>query len=117
MKPDDNICVVVKFKNGSVGNLNYLANGNKSLPKELIEVFGGGKTGRILDFRSGELFENNKTIKLKSTSKGHQQEVNHYLQSISDGLDSPISFQSIKLTTLTTFKIIDSLNTGLPQKL
>lgn len=117
IKPDDTICVVVKFKNGSVGNLNYLANGNKSLSKELIEVFGGGKTGRILDFRSGELFENNKTIKLKSTSKGHQQEVNHYLQSISDGLDSPISFQSIKLTTLTTFKIIDSLNTGLPQRL
>ena len=115
MKVDDNISIIVKFKNGSIGNLNYLANGDKSLPKELIEVFGGGKTGRIHDFRSGELHENNKTIKLKSSSKG--QEVIEFINTLKQGHQSPISFESIKLTTLTTFKIIDSLNTGLPQNI
>ena len=115
MKADDNISIIVKFKNGSVGNLNYLANGDKSLPKELIEVFGGGKTGRIHDFRSGELHERNKTTKLKSASKGHKQEVEAFLSALNEGKKNPISFESICLTTKTTFKIIDSLNTGLPQ--
>lgn len=115
LKADDNISIIVKFKNGSIGNLVYLANGDKSLPKELIEVFGGGKTGRINDFRSGELFQNNKTTKLKSLSKGHKQEVTEYIEALKNGSNSPISFESIKLTTITTFKIIDSLNTGLPQ--
>lgn len=115
MKTDDNISVVVKFNNGSVGNLIYLANGDKSLPKELIEVFGGGIVGRIHDFRSGELHEKNKTIKLKSPSKGHKEEVIEYMEALKKGVASPIDFDSIRLTTLTTFKIIDSLRTGLPQ--
>ncbi|MFC4722895.1 bi-domain-containing oxidoreductase [Geojedonia litorea] len=117
IKPDDNISIIVKFKNGSIGNLNYLANGDKSLPKESIEVFGGGKVGRIHDFRSGELHEKNKQIKLKSPSKGHKEEIQEFVKSIEQGHNSPISFQSIKYTTLTTLKIIDSLNTGLPQSI
>ncbi|WP_239021987.1 bi-domain-containing oxidoreductase [Pontimicrobium aquaticum] len=116
MMTDDNISVVVKFKNGSVGNLIYLANGDKSLPKELIEVFGGGIIGRIHDFRSGELHMNNKVTKLKSTSKGHKQEVTAFIGALNTGSQSPISFESIRLTTLTTYKIIDSLITGLPQE-
>lgn len=117
LTPEDNIAIVVKFKNGSIGNLSYLANGDKSVAKELIEVFGGGKTGRIHDFRLGELHEGNSVKKLKSASKGHKQEVYEFLDAIKKGSEAPISFESIKLTTLTTFKIIDSLNTGLPQNI
>jgi len=43
--PEDNIAIVVKFTDGSIGNLTYLANGDKSMPKERIEVFGGGNIG------------------------------------------------------------------------
>jgi predicted dehydrogenase len=117
LKPDDNIAIVVKFKNGSVGNLTYLANGDPSLPKELIEVFGAGKVGIINNFQNGSLHIGNKTKSLKSSGKGHQQEIQEFLNAIKDGKDSPISFRSICLTTLTTFKIIDSLITGLPQEI
>jgi len=115
IKNDDNIAVNIKFKNGSVGNLVYLANGDKSLPKESIEVFGGGKVGIINNFTSGELYENGKVKRLKSTGKGHKEEVIAFLDSIKNGKESPISFQSIYKTTLSTFKIIDSLSTGIPQ--
>jgi predicted dehydrogenase/threonine dehydrogenase-like Zn-dependent dehydrogenase len=114
--PEDNIAIVIKFNDGSVGNLVYLANGDKALPKEHIEVFGAGKTGFINDFRNGSLYINNKMKSLKSEGKGHKQEVEAFLKSLSDGNDSPISFRSICLTTLTTFKILDSLKTGLPQE-
>lgn len=117
LKLDDNIAIVVKFKNGSVGNLTYLANGDPSLPKELIEVFGAGKVGIINNFQNGSLHIGNKSKSLKSSGKGHQQEIEEFLKAIKEGKDSPISFRSICLTTLTTFKIIDSLKTGLPQEI
>ncbi|NAS31631.1 Gfo/Idh/MocA family oxidoreductase [Flavobacteriaceae bacterium R38] len=115
LKTDDNISIVVKFDNGSIGNLVYLANGDKSLPKELIEVFGGGKIGRIHDFRYGELHTGNSVKKIKLDGKGHKQEVHTFLDTIKNAKEAPISFTSIYDTTLVTFKIIDSLSTGLPQ--
>jgi predicted dehydrogenase/threonine dehydrogenase-like Zn-dependent dehydrogenase len=113
--PEDNVAIVIKFSDGSVGNLAYLANGDKSVPKEKIEIFGAGKVGIINDFRNGAFIRNGKTIKLKSSGKGHHEEINAFLNAIKEGRESPVSFRSICLTTLTTFKILDSLTTGLPQ--
>lgn len=115
LTPEDNISITVSFEDGSIGNLLYLGNGDKSLPKELIEVFSGGKVGRIHDFRKGEIHKGNKTVQLKLDGKGHKQEVKEFISSLETGGQAPISFESIYLTTLTTFKVIDSLATGLPQ--
>jgi polar amino acid transport system substrate-binding protein len=113
--PFDNIAVVVKFSNGSIGNLSYLANGDSSLPKERIEVFGAGLTGLINDFRDGQFFRDGKTTSLKSSGKGHREEIEKFLSSLTKGGDSLISFRSVCLTTITTFRILDSLSTGMPQ--
>ncbi len=117
IKPEDNIAIVVKFNNGSIGNLTYLANGDSSMPKEKIEVFGGGNIGVINDFKDGSFYKNGKIIKLRSSGKGHKEEFGLFLNAILNGNDSPINFRSICLTTLTTFKILDSLYTGLPQEI
>jgi len=114
---EDNIAIVVKFSNGSVGNLTYLANGDKSMPKELIEVFGAGNIGVINDFREGAFHKGNKITKLKSSGKGHKEEVDAFLNAVNNGGESPISFRSVCLTTLTTFKILDSLYTGQSQEI
>lgn len=116
MTPEDNIAIVVKFSNGSIGNLSYLANGDKTYPKERIEVFGGGCIGIINDFRDGILVRDGRTKKLKSSGKGHREEISAFLTAVRDGKNSPISFSSICLTTVTTFKIMDSLYTGFPQQ-
>lgn len=115
IKTDDNISVVVKFKDGSVGNLVYVANGDKSLPKELIEIYCAGKVGIINDFRGGVFHSGNKAEKLKLNGKGHKQEVIAFIDSLMSEESSPINFESIYNTTLVTFKIQDSLKTGLPQ--
>ncbi|MBK8501580.1 MAG: bi-domain-containing oxidoreductase [Saprospiraceae bacterium] len=111
----DNIAVVIKFSDGSIGNLIYTANGDKSLPKELIEVFCGSKIGVIQDFKEGTIHSGGKTRKIKISGKGHCEQISAFVTSIKNGQPSPISFQSICLTTLTTFKIHDCLMTGLPQ--
>ncbi|HNW56137.1 MAG TPA: bi-domain-containing oxidoreductase [Bacteroidales bacterium] len=114
---EDNISIVIKFSDGSVGNIIYVANGDKSLPKEKIEVFGGGIVGVINDFKEGVIYKNGRSIKVKSSGKGHSEEVDAFLDAVHSGKESPISFRSICLTTLTTFKILDSLHTGLCQKI
>jgi len=111
----DNINVLVKFSDGSIGNLIYVANGDKSLPKEHIEVFCAGKVGIINDFRDGVFHSGNKVEKLKLGGKGHKQEILAFIDALTSEKNSPISFESIYKTTLVTFKIQDSLKTGLPQ--
>jgi len=115
--PEDNVAIAVKFSDGSIGNLTYHANGDKALPKERIEVSSAGTIGIINDFRDGQFYRDGKTIKLKSSGKGHKEEVDLFLDAIKNGKDSPIDFRSICLTTLTTFKILDSLFTGMPQNI
>ena len=117
IKADDNVAVLIKFNNGSIGNLTYVANGDNSLPKEYIEVFGAGKCGIINDFKNGTFHYNSKSKMLKSDGKGHREEVKAFLEAAKEGKECPINFRSICLTTLTTFKIIDSLKTGLPQEI
>lgn len=115
-KNDDNIVINIQFTDGSVGSIVYVATGDKALPKEKLEIYGGGKIGVINDFRGGEWYSNNKITKLKLEGKGHKQEVHAFLNAIKEGHASPISFESMYATTKATFKIIDSLHTGLPQQ-
>ena len=117
IKNDDNISVVVKFTDGSVGNLTYVANGDKSMPKEQLEVFGGNSVFVIDDFRSGRLFKGNKLKTIKNTGKGHAQEVAAFFEALRSGKPMPISFESLCLTTRTTFRIAESLVTGLPMEI
>lgn len=116
IKNDDNISINLRFRNGSIGNIIYVANGSKSFPKERVEIFGGGKVGVINDFRSGEIFsEKNKVLKLEG--KGHRQEISRFLEAVKLGREYPISFESLYFTTKATFKVLDSLYTGQSQNL
>jgi polar amino acid transport system substrate-binding protein len=115
IKNDDNVSVSVKFSDGSVGNLVYVANGDKALPKERLEIFGGNIAFVIDDFTRGSLYRDNNEKHFKAPGKGHKQEVEAFVRSIKQDGTSPIPFKSICLTTLTTFKIVESLYTGMPQ--
>ncbi len=117
IKNDDNLAITVKFSDGSVGNLVYTANGDKGLPKERFEIFGGESVFVIDDFNSGSVYRDNREKKIKTSGKGHKQEVIAFIGALEKGDPVPITFRSICLTTLTTFKIQESLATGLPQSI
>ena len=46
----DNAVITLTFPDGSVGTLSYLANGDKSVSKEWVEVFAGGRVAVLDDF-------------------------------------------------------------------
>ena len=48
---DDILQVNLKYANGSLGAVAYLANGDKSLPKERLEVFMNGASAVMDDFK------------------------------------------------------------------
>jgi polar amino acid transport system substrate-binding protein len=64
----DTVNINIKFENGSVGNILYIANGDSALPKEYCEIFAGGKTAIMDNFQSVIFYKNNK--KIKKTYKG-----------------------------------------------
>ncbi len=109
----DNVAVTLKFADGSVANLLYLANGDRSIPKEFFEVFCQGAIARLQDFRTLELARNGKVQKFKSSQdKGHRRELQLTIEAVRDGKPSPISFEELVEVTEATFLVDQAVATG-----
>lgn len=46
----DSVMITIEFESGSIGSINYLANGSKSLAKERLEIFNGGGILQLENF-------------------------------------------------------------------
>jgi predicted dehydrogenase len=111
----DNVAIIVAFADGSVGNILYLANGDKSLPKEYYEVFCENSVARLDDYRSLELFRGGKRQAIKcDRDKGHKRELDLTLHAMREGQSSPIPFEELFEVTASTFAVIQSLGLGVP---
>lgn len=109
----DNVSVVIRFSDGSVGTLLYLANSAETVAKEYLEVSCEGKTAVMDNFKSVELFGDRKRRRVKfNGEKGHEEEVGAVIAVIKNGTPFPISFESLYATTLTTIRICESLQNG-----
>jgi predicted dehydrogenase/threonine dehydrogenase-like Zn-dependent dehydrogenase len=107
---EDNVSMTFVFPDGSVGILDYLANGDKSFPKERVEVFCGGKIGILDDFRKLELIANGrrKSIK-KAQDKGWKGEWAAFAKAIREGGVPPISYKNLIGVTKATFAAVESI--------
>jgi len=111
---NDTLNVTLTFQNGSIGTISYLANGDKSLAKERIEVFAHGATAIVDDFKELTVYSKGKKKKKKliSQDKGQKEEVKRFVEAILKGTGEPIPFKEIHNTSLMTFKIIESIRSG-----
>lgn len=114
-KNDDSIHISINYKNGSIGSITYHAVGDKSLPKEYFEASAGNKTVKMYNFYATEFYKDGHKSKYhsKGQDKGFAQEYQQFFDSIISNTPSPIPFESLYLTTLSTFRIIESIKTGL----
>jgi predicted dehydrogenase len=114
---DDNVVVTLEFADGSLGTITYVANGDTAFPKERVEIFGGGTTAVLDDFRRLEWVQRGRKKVHKSRlrqDKGHQEECNAFIAAVRKGGPLPIPFEELVATTLTTFAIEKSLRSGEP---
>ncbi len=112
----DNVVIALQFANGSQGTIGYFANGDRSFSKERIEVFGGGAAGVLEDFRLLELVRHGRKQTFRSRlrqDKGHRGEWEAFASAIRGGAASPIPFDEIVSTTLTTLRAAESRSSGL----
>ncbi len=72
----DNVTVTIRFEDGSIANLVYVANGDRAVAKEYFEVFCASSVARLDDFKTLSLSRNGKTETIKGgRDKGHRREV------------------------------------------
>ena len=109
----DNVFITLDFSNGSVGTISYLACGDKSFSKERVEVYGGGTTSVLDNFRRLEL-RGKGSRKVHRTrlrqDKGYRGEWEAFRHAVKTGGSSPIPFEELVATTLTTTCIMRALS-------
>ena len=112
----DSVFITLKFADGSNGTIAYLAEGDKALAKERVEIFGAGKVFVLEDFRSGSTYKDNResVVTLKAQDKGQADQVRAVCSSVLSNAPAPISLEDLITTTRTTFRILDSLREGSP---
>ena len=105
----------LRYKNGSLGVINYFANGSKSYSKERLEVYFTGKNLIMDNFRRLDGFNTRGFSGMKSgQDKGHASMFGLLSKVNKEGGAFPIEWQSIKNTHLACFAALESLQSGVP---
>lgn len=93
---DDVAVIQLSFRDGSVASIQYLANGNKSFPKERVELFWDGKIAQIDNFRrvTGWGVASSRRW-LQGQDKGHAALVGAFVDAVRGGAAAPIAVEEI----------------------
>lgn len=93
----DTITLQLAFVDGSIGSINYFANGSKSLPKERLEVFSEGRVLQLDNFRTlrGFGWPGFRRMYLRRQDKGHGGCVAAFVDAARAGGAAPIPFDEI----------------------
>ncbi|HTG88113.1 MAG TPA: bi-domain-containing oxidoreductase, partial [Pyrinomonadaceae bacterium] len=104
----DSVFITLRFADGSNGSIAYLSEGDKSLPKERVEIFGGGRTFVLDDYRRATLHKDGREeqVTLKSQDKGQQSQVHEVCACVLQGTEAPIRVNDLTATTRATFRIL-----------
>ena len=113
----DNTIANFTFDDGSIGSVAYLAGGDKSYSRERVEVYCDQSIGVLEDFRRLELVRGGRVRKhraLFARDKGHQGEIEAFINAIAAGRELPFGFDEYAMSMLATFKVLDSISAGKP---
>ena len=107
---DDNVSMTFTFPDGSIGIVDYLANGDKSFPKERVEVFCGGQIAVLRDFVSLQTVKDGKKKEVKGVqNKGWVEEWKTFVKSIREEGQPPIPYEQLIGSANATFAAVESI--------
>lgn len=111
LKSEDNIIVILKFDNESIGVLTYTSIGGKGMEKERIEIFYNRSSFVIRDFAELSTFSCDfGNIKLKEMDKGHKaliKELNKKLKNVESLI---LPFKTDIEMTRFTLEVVDKIH-------
>ncbi|MBN8539917.1 MAG: bi-domain-containing oxidoreductase [Deltaproteobacteria bacterium] len=108
---EDHFSVLLKFVDGSIATILYVANGHRSFPKERIEIFCQGKALQIDNFKSLKAFGFGtfRGTKLWSQDKGQTTFVKNFHLAIQGKQQSPTPWEELLEVTSTTIQLAERI--------
>ena len=107
---EDNVSMTFTFPDGSIGVVDYLANGDKSFPKERAEFFCGGQIAVLDDYVSlTTVKDGKKNVKSGAQDKGWRREMEIFAKAIREGGQPPIPYEQLIGVTTATFAVVESM--------
>jgi len=108
----DNVSILLKYKNGSLGVINYFSNGSKAYSKERVEIYSQGRTLIIDNFRKLKCFGFASSGLSRSQDKGHFNQFKLLQTKLSEGGKELIPFQESLNTSRAVLCAIESVKSG-----
>jgi predicted dehydrogenase/threonine dehydrogenase-like Zn-dependent dehydrogenase len=109
----DNLIALLAYRDGSVAKIAYVTSGDPRYPKEVLEVFGDGKVGRMDNFKRVELWRGGKCRTTRARpDKGQEREIEAFVQAVKAGADMPVAIDSLIATTACTLAVGRSIASG-----
>jgi predicted dehydrogenase len=107
--------LVVHLADGSVLTLTYITSSARGLPKERLEVFGGGRAWVLDDWRVLRTYGAGRTRRVRrwAPAKGHREELAAFMAAARGGGPEPIPFEQLAGATQATFCALESLRLGI----
>jgi predicted dehydrogenase len=110
-----NVGLTLKFDDGSVGTVSYVAVGDPSMGKERLEVFGGGRSAVLDDFRRLTTWVGGRRGGQRAwlrQDKGHRGLWMAFVGAITDGGPAPIPYQQLFAVSAAALTAVQSLRSG-----
>ncbi len=101
----DELQMSLRYGDGSLATITYLANAHRRFPKETFEVSAGGRTARLDNFRRTTVWSGTRPRTrrhLGAPDKGQSAQIRQFLAAVRSGGSMPISLESLAATTRAT---------------
>jgi predicted dehydrogenase len=110
----DKMSIQLTLADGSIGALNYFANGSSKYPKETLEIFSEGRILRLENFRvtRGFGFKRFRRFRTWRQDKGHRAEIALFMDRVRHGGPPMIPFVELENATRASFVALVSAANG-----
>ena len=107
----DSFTVALRFADGSMGTIVYLANGSKAFPKERLEVFAAGRVLQLDNFRKlvGYGWPGFSKMNLWRQDKGQAACAKAFVDAVGGGGQSPIPLAELLEVARVTLELAEAL--------
>ncbi|MHB8865398.1 MAG: bi-domain-containing oxidoreductase [Pirellulaceae bacterium] len=111
---EDKMSISLGFEDGSVGTVNYFANGSKAYPKETMEIFSDQRVLQMDNFRktTGWGFKNFSKLKTSRQDKGHAAQFAAFVERVRTGGEPLIPLDDLVNVTLASFAAMTAAREG-----
>jgi len=108
---EDKASITLCFEDGSFGTIHYLANGGFVFPKERIEVFCDNAVLQMDNYRTltGYGWTGFNKMKLFKQDKGQKTCAKAFIDSISNGTETPIPYEEVMESSRVSIEVANAL--------